>query len=328
MRAALWVLALGLFLGVVLGITSYYRFLHEPFAHAIDESYGRLPSTTRPWLAHLPNPEGFLRYILALGDILAFTMTGLAVVLLARPRTAGADLSYGLAVGFVAAYFSTLCGVAWGLAGHEVMNGTLYNGEYLFVFPEDRLHRQSEPWERHWSIDRIGLHRHEFYEPGWLEKRYPDLQRVPEDKWRWLLYQKMVCDAVMGVESALLYTLPLFFTVLFVVPTAETLVAGSLWRRYQRLWPVVGAYVERVIPLALTLLVVAVLLQTVIILPSMAPGNWFALFQHASWRMELLVPVLILAQTAVWCGWRWQLRTLLHAAWIGLAVFAFAPRSG
>jgi serine/threonine protein kinase len=328
LRAALWVLALGILLGLCLGITSYYRFLHESLVHAVDESYGRLPSTPRPWLASLPNPEGLLLYVLVVGDVLTITMTGLAVVLLGRSRTAASDLSCGLAIGFVAAYVSTVFGVAWGLAGREVMSGTLYKGEYLFAFPEYRLHRLSEPWERHWSIDRIGLHRLEVYEPGWLTKRYPDLQSVPEAQWRWLLYQKMVSDAMTGVESALLYTLPLYLTILFVVPTAETLVAGSLWRRYQRAWPVVGAYVERVIPLALSLLVAAVLIEAALILPSMAPGNWLALFQRAYWRWELLLPVLIVAQVGVWRGWSWPWRVALHAAWIILIAYAATIKVG
>jgi eukaryotic-like serine/threonine-protein kinase len=322
LRAAMWLLALGLVLGLFLGITSYYRFLHESLAHAAAESYGRLPATPRPWLTSLPALEGLWRDAVIFGGLLVFTMTGLAVVLLARPRTIGADLSYGLAVGLVAAYASTLSGVTWSLAGRQVMHGTFYNGEYLFVFPEDRLHRLSEPWERQRSLERIDFHSREIYEPGWLEKRYPDLQGVPENEWRWLLYQKLVCDATVSVQSALVVTLPLFFTLLFVVPAAESVVAGSLWRRYQSVWPVIGRYVERVIPLALMLLMGAVLVQAAMILPRMAPTNWFSLFQRTYWQWELSLPALIAAQAAAWRSWAWPLRLALHAAWVTLVALA------
>src|SRR5262249_52777962 len=58
LRAALWVLAVGLLLGVLTGLVSYARILQPWLARSIDNSYGRLPSTPRPWLAALPRVEG------------------------------------------------------------------------------------------------------------------------------------------------------------------------------------------------------------------------------------------------------------------------------
>src|SRR5262249_56524297 len=51
LRSALWVLAVGLVFGVLLGYVSYFRFLQEPLAHSADASYGRLAPTPRPWPA-------------------------------------------------------------------------------------------------------------------------------------------------------------------------------------------------------------------------------------------------------------------------------------
>ena len=64
----------------------------------------------------------------------------------------------------------------------------------------------------------------------------------------------MACDAVIGVQIGLLWALPFYFIVLLLVPAVQALAAGSLWRRHQRPWPVAVAYVERIIPLALTLI--------------------------------------------------------------------------
>jgi serine/threonine-protein kinase len=58
LRAALWVLVVGALLIAPLGATSFGRILQPPLARTIDNSYGRLPSTPRPWSDRLPRVEG------------------------------------------------------------------------------------------------------------------------------------------------------------------------------------------------------------------------------------------------------------------------------
>ena len=117
LRAALWVLVVGLVLGVLGGYASYFRILQKQLTETIDASYGRLPATPRPWLAALPRPTAPVNYALGLAAALAITTAGLAIVLLARPQSAGADLYHGLAVGLVAAYVSLMCGGVWAFTG-------------------------------------------------------------------------------------------------------------------------------------------------------------------------------------------------------------------
>ena len=50
LRAGLWVVAVGLVLGVGMGVIFYYRVLQTPLAESVKYSYGRLPSSPRPWL--------------------------------------------------------------------------------------------------------------------------------------------------------------------------------------------------------------------------------------------------------------------------------------
>ena len=279
LRAALWVLVVGLVLGVLTGYGTYFRILQKPLTETIDASYGRLPATPRPWLAAFPRPAGPLNIVLGLAAVLAITTAGLAIVLLARPQSAGADLSHGLAVGLVAAYVSSLCGGAWAFAGYQVKN-TLQGRENVLAFKDDVLQRQQEPVVDVWFIPEFGELRREIYEPDWQERRYPDLKGMSRDDQRRILYDKMVSDAMIGVQFGLLGVMPLSFT-FFLVLAAEALAAGSLWRRYRRPWPVTVAYVERVIPLAWTLILGAEAVLSALAMRTMVSQDWVGTYQRA-----------------------------------------------
>ena len=132
----------------------------------------------------------------------------------------------------------------------------------------------------------------------------------------------MVCDAMIGVQFGLLWFAPLFFIILLLVPAMEALAAGSLWRRYQRPWPVTLAYIERIIPLALTLILGATTVAAAFALRTLVAEDWLGTYQRAHWPMEVALTVLVLAQVAAWRGWTWWLRLLLHAGWIVLLSWA------
>lgn len=253
------------------------------------------------------------------------TLAGLAIVLLVRPRTPGGDLSHGLAVGLVAAYVSFLCGGAWAFAGSQVEN-CLNNGENTLAFKKDLLQRQKQTIVKPWFLPGLGEVHREVFEPDWQERRYPDLRGKTADQQRTILYDKLVCDVMIKVQGGLLWALPLYFTILFLVPALEALAAGHLWRRNQRPWRVTLAYVERIIPLALTLLYVAVLGMTAFALRDMAIENWFGQFQRLSWSIELALVPMIAAQVGAWRGWSRPVRLLLHAAWIALLLLTYARR--
>jgi hypothetical protein len=166
-----------------------------------------------------------------------------------------------------------------------------------------------------------GLHR-EVFEPDWLEERYPDLKGLPEHEQRRILYEKMACDAVLSVQGGLLSgALPYYFSMLLLIPAVEALAAGPLWRRSQRPWPVVVAYTERVVPLAMSLLlVVFVVWLTFAWRREISTVDWFWNTQRRLWPLEAVLAVLVAAQVATWRGWRWPLRLFLHAAWLALYV--------
>jgi hypothetical protein len=170
----------------------------------------------------------------------------------------------------------------------------------------------------------LGEYHREVFEPGWLEERYPDLKGLPEGIQREILYDKMECDALLGVQAGLLIGWPLIFTVLLVVPALEALAAGALWRRYQRPWPVAVAYAERVVPLALSVMLAVILALSFFVSRYIFTEDWFGTTQRALWPREALLAALIVAQVATWRGWRWPLRLSLHAGWLALAALAVA----
>jgi hypothetical protein len=317
LRAAAWVLVVGVVLGVLTGFLSYVRILQPPLTYNLGLSYGRLPATPRPWLGALPRVEGPALWALGGLTVLVMTTAGLAIVLLARPKSAGGDLSHGLAVGLVAAYVSSLCGGVWAFAGSQVQN-TLHGRGNVLAFKDDLLMRQ--PWTvpDPLFIPGLGEVRRDFYPPDWQEQRYPDLRGLSRDEQRKVLYDKMVVDATIGVQTGLLWALPLYFTILFLAPAVEALAAGSLLRRYQRPWPIAAAYIERIIPLAFALILGGSTVYAAFWLWATMTEGWLKTVLRGYWPIGASLAVLVVALVAAWRGWRWPLRLLLHAAWIAL----------
>jgi Protein kinase domain len=319
LRAALWVVAVGLVLGVGMGAIMYHRVLQTPLADSVKYSYGRLPSSPRPWLAALPLLEGPALVVLAVLTVVTLFTAGLAVVFLARPRTPAAELTHGLAAGLVAAYVSCLCGGAWAFAGREVER-TFYGyreNENSMAFKWNILHRGNEIQ----TVD-LGEFGQEVFGPHWQEDRYPDLKGLPAQDQRLILYDKMACDAVIGVQRGLLQALPIFFTALVLLPALQALAAGHLWRRYQRFRPVTVAYMERIAPLGLTLIWSVALVSGAFEYPATGAGGWFLRYQREVWPLEVAIVAAVVAQVAVWREWKWPIRLFLHVAWIALVLFA------
>ena len=82
------------------------------------------------------------------------------------------------------------------------------------------------------------------------------------------------------------------------------------------------AYVERIIPLALTLILGAVAVLSALALRTMVSQDWLGTYQRANWPLEVGLAASIVAQVATWRGWSWWLRLLLHAGWIVLVIWA------
>jgi hypothetical protein len=82
------------------------------------------------------------------------------------------------------------------------------------------------------------------------------------------------------------------------------------------------AYIERTIPLVLTLVFGAQALVSVFAVRTLASRGWLAAYQRGFWPLEVALAVLILAQVATWRGWSRWLRLFLYAGGIVLLVWA------
>jgi hypothetical protein len=205
------------------------------------------------------------------------------------------------------------------------VKNTLYDYENQIAFKWQLLQRQRGPLPAPpWDLRGVGEVPGKVYEPDWQEQHYPDLKGLPGHEQRHILYDKMVCDAAISVQIGLLWAAPLYFIVLIVLPAVEALAAGSLWRRYQRLGPVAAAYAERIIPLALTLVLATMAAVLPFALRALGFGDWLGTSLRACWPMGVAIAVLVVAQAAAWRGWYWPLRLLLLASGIALAVWARA----
>jgi hypothetical protein len=94
-----------------------------------------------------------------------------------------------------------------------------------------------------------------------------------------------------------------FIGLVFVV---ETLAAGNLLRRRERVHRMIGPYFELVIP-AMTLTMMA-----------SAVSYRFAVGEFSRYAgLLLVISLLALAVTGVLRRWHWILRVCLHAGWVG-----------
>ena len=118
LRAALWVLVVGLVLGVLTGVMPpTIEFFRTPLTETIDASYGRLPVHPAPLAGGTPSARRAGEHRPGPGDGAGYNHRRPGDRAPGPTPHAGADLSHGLAVGLVAAYVSSLCGGAWAFAG-------------------------------------------------------------------------------------------------------------------------------------------------------------------------------------------------------------------
>ena len=129
----------------------------------------------------------------------------------------------------------------------------------------------------------------------------------------------------LAYNTRLLWSMPAHFILGILLPALEAVAAGSLCRRYRRPWPLTIAYVERIVPLALTLIGAprmwtAVMVPSVMV-PTVIGAEGLGVYELAYWNFRI-APALLIAQVATWREWPVWLRLLLHAGWIGLVGFA------
>jgi hypothetical protein len=82
------------------------------------------------------------------------------------------------------------------------------------------------------------------------------------------------------------------------------------------------AYVERIVPLAVTLMLGATTVLSAVWLRSIIGAGWLGAYERAYWPLQVALALVIVPQVAAWREWPVRLRLLLHACWGVLVGFA------
>jgi tRNA A-37 threonylcarbamoyl transferase component Bud32 len=310
-RAAAWIIGIGLFASLTLNLMFVLAFLTS--LENASTAYARFPTREVPWLLQFDwSSLAWLRSahvglsVFALGVASTLGM-GLAAVLAVRSRDRWSDVSAGLGVALVAGIASYILTLA-----PMVLQGRVLAAQF-----DDLRDLTQAGFLRPPPIP--GRDGAAGADPGLgsmnsLLKRYPDLHEVSEQERPQLFRDIFVAETVVAVYYGVWATvlLALFGYVLFGV--AQALIAGHLWRRHERLMWIILPYTELTLTLA-----------CLIFLPFMLSLTWLSGLWGlrpdgpppasvvVGWTLHVLgLAALPIAGVAL--GWRWPVRFLLYVA--------------
>jgi hypothetical protein len=343
LRAATMVVLIGAVSGLLAGLLCQFRFHHYSVQDDLRRSYGRLEAVARqlgrpvstppPALAGLFDLPDVLFGALAVVALLLLSLQGLFVFALVRPRDGPGDLAAGLGVGVVTALVIMATGGLWMTAGVEIERITTQNVRTQLVFQHDALHREDYAFQEFedgtWKIGFGNVARWGYTDdqgraftrtgPGWHLKEIPELAEVPAVERQGVLYRKLLVDLKWAMLVGLWKGFALIGGTCVVLGAVASGLAGSLARRHGLRGAVVG-YLERLMPLTAVFFAVFGPLLTVLSFrrPLLARAS-FVEFGAA----EALLVLALATLAATWRGWKWPVRTALHAAWIAVLLDGF-----
>ncbi len=74
----------------------------------------------------------------------------------------------------------------------------------------------------------------------------------------------------------------------------------SYARSAVQVWPMTIAYVERIVPLALTLMLGATAVLPAVLLRSIIGADWLGVYERAYWPLQVALALVIVPQVAAW----------------------------
>jgi hypothetical protein len=282
--AAGWVVALGLFFGVLGGVEVWLVTVQPVLAAIAADGYERLPSLHAPPLAGAwPFPpwvaDAAFWATLGIGST-----AGLITARLVRPKSRAADIAAGAITGFLCGATVYTVSLGW----------SLINLTALWPAQADLELLSEAAWAGpapRGPADRL------------LEK-YPDLRAVPAEKRGRVLSKKITADLTAGIPPGIWFGALFVLCVGVPVFTTQVMIAGPLLRRHGPRPAVLLPYVELAFP-ATVLFVFAL----------SAPLEHYFNLPLRIWHLALFI-LLGLALTGALRGWPWPLRLLLHAGWL------------
>jgi hypothetical protein len=256
-------------------------------------AYAHLPGLRPPLLARTRQLPLWVIVATALWMVPLSGALGVLVVVLARPRNRAAEVAAGTFTGVVAAVASFAFGLGWSF----VVLAT--------VHPAAGADSDLGLLSGAGGGDARAAER--------LLQKYPDLRGVPPRERGLVLYHKVLADWTaelsVGIWLGMFWALGLCVT----FSLGETLAASALLRRRGSVRAMLLPYAELIAP-GFSLVVMSY---------GWVMALWFGLLPGRTWVLLvglLMTALLPLAVTAVWRGWHWGLRLLLHAGWVGSMV--------
>ncbi len=229
-RSAFWVVAVGLLCGT-LGTLAITVPTVGSMLRKLAASYEHFPSEEPPFLAidtDWPLWVNMAPYVLA---PLALLGMGWLVVLLAKPKDWAGDIVCGVGAGLVAGISSFTFGLGWAIV--LAMSVAVSIDDLLLLSDYGALAT------RQLSGEEVTLTAEER-----LLKSYPDLADVPPAERPGKLFEKSMSDLVAGIQSGIWLGIFVSLGVLGSCCAFQTVAAGFLRRRGDRLWPTLWYYIE------------------------------------------------------------------------------------
>lgn len=291
-RAAMWTVIIGLIcggLGVGLVILPFFWPLLETGAN----TYSFFPSLDKPWPLTDWSPPSWLLYACAILGFSLFAGTGLLVVWLVAPKDAWGDLSTGLATGLVVGISAFAFGVgpcaviafsivpelpdltAMGLGGFES--------------------KPDEPEKLSPNLKK-------------LMSKYPDLRQVSGNPGQ-QIYSKVIADQVAASFRSIWLGLAFSLGLGVIATLGQTISAGQLRRRGDRVQWQMLHYLELSIPGSYLILLLG--------WHGLDPYPYLIIYQ---WRIFLVLGILLfISGVGIFMRWHWATRVAGYIAW-GLIV--------
>ncbi len=301
--AAGWTVILGLGAGLYLGLSFWLRIVGPRYLGRAAEAYAQLPGVAPRWLAMSWRSPGWLYVLISLGEITVWSGVGLAVALLVRPKTRGAEVAAGIITGVVIAVIHFITSLGW-----EAVIQTA-------VVPVDA--------EIRLLAEAAAAGQDDFAARRLLEA-FPGLQQVPPDQRGQVLYEKIRADLIFGIPRGIWLGVLNSFLVGVASGVGGTVAACRLLRRHGRSRAMAVLYAEMAVPATLLLLRIMNLFYNYFVRGRNTLGNdWQTVVGSVA-----LLSLLALAVIAAWRHWHWSIRALLVPVWVYALVPMVAPPSG
>jgi hypothetical protein len=151
-------------------------------------------------------------------------------------------------------------------------------------------------------------------ESGWHLREHPELAALSEFDQQRVSYRKLLADLKLAIQAEVWETFVVGGGGCLLLGALSAAAAGSLWRRYG-FWGALAGYLERTLPL-----VVALYAGLGVLWAPLWEGH--LLSSLATFAAYGQAVALLLAATLAVVGafreWKWPVRALLHATWVGL----------